>query len=41
MYKVRCVRNLCGHSMQRYKIHAGNSVPIVAGGPQTKMEEGE
>ena len=40
-YKVKAIKNLCGHSMQRYKIHAGKSVPIVAGGPQTKMEEGE
>ena len=40
-YPVKAIRNLCGHSMDRYRIHAGKSVPIVAGGPQTKMEEGE
>ena len=40
-HQVKCIRNLCGHSMERYKIHAGKSVPIVKGGPQTKMEEGE
>jgi len=38
-YPVVCVRNLCGHSIQPYRIHAGKSVPIVRGGPQTKMEE--
>lgn len=27
--------------MERYKIHAGKSVPIVKGGPETKMVEGE
>ena len=36
---VRCVRNLCGHSIDQYNIHAGKSVPIVKGGPETKMEE--
>ena len=40
-YPVKAIRNLCGHSMQRYKIHAGKSVPIVKGGSQVKMEEGE
>ena len=39
VYPVKCVRNLCGHSIQQYKIQAGKSVPIVKGGPQTKMEE--
>jgi len=32
---------LNGHSIGRYQIHAGKSVPIVKGGEQTKMEEGE
>jgi methionyl aminopeptidase len=40
-YPVKCIRNLCGHSIQRYKIHAGKSVPIVPNGDMTKMEEGE
>jgi methionyl aminopeptidase len=40
-YTVKAVQNLCGHSIQPYRIHAGKSVPIVKGGPQTKMEEGE
>lgn len=41
-YPVKCIRNLCGHSMQRYRIHAGKSVPIVRGAETShKMEEGE
>jgi len=40
-YPVKCVRNLNGHSMGPYQIHAGKSVPIVKGGDATKMEEGE
>lgn len=40
-YQVKAVRNLCGHSMAPYNIHAGKSVPIVKGGDQTKMVEGE
>ncbi len=40
-YRVRCVKNLNGHSIDRYHIHAGKTVPIVKGGPETKMEEGE
>ena len=30
-----------GHSIEPYCIHAGKSVPIVKGGDQTRMEEGE
>lgn len=41
IFPVLCVRNLCGHTIDRYRVHAGKSVPIVRGGPQTKMEEGE
>jgi len=40
-FPVKCVRNLNGHSIAPYQIHAGKSVPIVKGGEQTKMEEGE
>lgn len=40
-HTVRSVQNLCGHSIGPYTIHAGKSVPIVKGGAQTKMEEGE
>jgi methionyl aminopeptidase len=40
-YPVKSIRNLNGHSIAPYQIHAGKSVPIVKGGEQTKMEEGE
>ncbi|KAL9585156.1 MAG: hypothetical protein Q9212_001681 [Teloschistes hypoglaucus] len=38
---VKCIRNLNGHSIVQYSIHGSKSVPIVRGGDQTKMEEGE
>lgn len=41
VYPVKSVRNLNGHLIEKYHIHAGKSVPIVKGGDQTKMEEGE
>lgn len=40
-YAVKSVRNLNGHSIGPYQIHAGKSIPIVKGGEATKMEEGE
>ncbi|KAJ3089601.1 Methionine aminopeptidase 2 [Quaeritorhiza haematococci] len=40
-YTVKPIRNLNGHSIGRYQIHAGKTVPIVKGGEATKMEEGE
>ena len=40
-YPVKSVRNLNGHSIGPYQIHAGKSVPIVKGGEATRMEEGE
>jgi methionyl aminopeptidase len=40
-YPVQCCRNLNGHSIGPYQIHAGKSVPIVKGGETTRMEEGE
>jgi methionyl aminopeptidase len=40
-YVVKPIRNLSGHSIEPYRIHAGKSVPIVKGGDQTKMEENE
>ncbi|CAG8632727.1 11146_t:CDS:10 [Rhizophagus irregularis] len=40
-YQVKPIRNLNGHSILPYQIHAGKSVPIVKGGDQTMMEEGE
>ena len=39
-FEVKCCRNLNGHSIAPYQIHAGKSVPIVKG-EATKMEEGE
>eukprot|EP00796_Vickermania_ingenoplastis_P010015 gene10015-6993_t len=41
VYPVKSIRNLSGHSIGSYVIHGGKSVPIVRGGEQTKMEEGE
>jgi len=41
MYRVKCCRNLNGHSINPYQIHGGKSVPIVRGGEATRMEEGE
>ena len=40
-YQVKPIRNLNGHSIGPYRIHAGKSVPIVRGGEATRMEEGE
>lgn len=40
-YPVKCIRNLNGHNINQHVIHGGKSVPIVKGGDQTKMEEGE
>ena len=39
-YPIKCCRNLNGHSIGPYQIHAGKSVPIVKGGETTRMEEG-
>lgn len=40
-YQVKSIRNLNGHSIAPYRIHAGKTVPIVRGGDETRMEEGE
>ncbi|KAF8059708.1 MAP2B [Scenedesmus sp. PABB004] len=40
-HQVKSIRNLNGHSIGPYQIHAGKSVPIVKGGEATRMEEGE
>ncbi|KAI9206682.1 peptidase M24, structural domain-containing protein [Polychytrium aggregatum] len=40
-YQVKPIRNLNGHLIGQYQIHGAKSVPIVKGGDQTKMEEGE
>jgi len=41
IHEVKPIRNLNGHSIGQYHLHAGKTVPIVKGGPQTKMEENE
>ncbi|CAI5518955.1 unnamed protein product [Closterium sp. Naga37s-1] len=41
IHAVKAIRNLNGHSIGPYQIHAGKSVPIVKGGEATRMEEGE
>jgi len=40
-YQVKAIRNLNGHSIDQYRIHAGKTVPIVKGGEATLMEENE
>lgn len=40
-HPIKAIRNLNGHSIHHYSIHGDKSVPIVKGGDQTKMEEGE
>ena len=40
-HQVKAIRNLNGHSIEPYNIHAGKIVPIVKGGDATRMEEGE
>jgi len=30
-YRVKAIRNLNGHSVGQYRIHAGKTVPIVKG----------
>jgi methionyl aminopeptidase len=37
-YTVKPIRNLNGHSIGPYRIHAGKTVPIVKGGEATRME---
>jgi methionyl aminopeptidase len=39
-YKIKAIKNLCGHTVGQYKVHAGKSVPIVKKEDNTKMEEG-
>ncbi|XP_018329593.1 methionine aminopeptidase 2 [Agrilus planipennis] len=40
-YPIKSIRNLNGHSISPYRIHAGKTVPIVKGGEETVMEENE
>lgn len=40
IYPVKSISNLCGHSIDRNRIHAGNTVPNVRGSdPSIKMKE--
>ena len=41
IYPVKSVRNLNGHLIGQYHIHAGKSVPIVKNNDNTLMKEGE
>ena len=41
VFPVKSIRNLNGHSIAPYRIHAGKTVPIVKGGECTRMEENE
>ncbi|ODV81946.1 methionine aminopeptidase [Suhomyces tanzawaensis NRRL Y-17324] len=38
---IKCIKNLNGHNIGDFIIHSGKTVPIVANGDMTKMEEGE
>jgi methionyl aminopeptidase len=40
-FPVKAVRNITGHNIDQYRIHAGKSVPFVKHDDNTKMEEGE
>merc|ERR1712136_559383 len=40
-YPIKSIRNLNGHTIAPYQIHAGKTVPIVKGGEATRMEENE
>jgi len=41
VYPVKTVRNLNGHSIDPYHIHAGKTVPCVKINSNEKMVEGE
>lgn len=41
VYKCKPVRNLSGHQVGRYHVHAGKSVPLCRGSEPEKMLEGE
>ncbi|CRK00272.1 hypothetical protein BN1708_009529 [Verticillium longisporum] len=40
-YPVKSIRNLNGHTIERWSIHGAKSVPIVKSNDTTKMEEGD
>ena len=39
--QIKPIKNLCGHTVGKYKVHAGKSVPSYNNGDNTKMEENE
>ena len=39
--KLKPIKNLCGHTVGRYIVHAGKTVPCVSDNKSVKMEEGE
>ena len=41
VYPVKAIRNIGGHTIEAYHIHAGKSVSAVKTPSQEKMEEGE
>ena len=41
VWPVKSIKNLNGHNMLRWRIHAGTQVPIYDNGSQKKMMEGE
>ena len=41
VYRIKSIKNLNGHSIGRYQIHAGKSIPIVKNQDTTRMEENE
>ena len=41
MVPVKCIRNLNGHQIDQYHIHAGKTVPITRSSESARMAEGE
>jgi len=41
IYPIHVIKNLCGHNIDKYKIHADKLVPLYDNGDNTKMEDGE
>jgi methionyl aminopeptidase len=40
-HRVKAIRNITGHNIEQYRIHAGKSVPFIKNSSREKMEEGE
>lgn len=42
VYPIKSIKNLCGHSIEQYRVHGGQLVPNCKGSdPSFKMKEGE